>query len=723
MPRRTLAALAAAAVLVSLSFAAAARAATPDTLSVSDPARYGILVSATKSARPAIEIPNATAVVKGADLRRAGARTLADALIDVVGVEAGGGTDNGAHLTNIGMWGLKEFDALLITVDGVPVGGPFNPSLAQISLDDVDRVEIVKGPQGTLYGMSAFAGMVQVFTNHSQQDARVLTLGGGSFSNFRGRLGLHHTLPSGWNLGIVGSGGAGDGWQDRTRSEVERGRVSLDGTLGKAALGFDLTALSDRADWGTPMPVDLADPVPGFERTANYAVGGATMEHAVISLGQHLALPVTKWSRLENVMNYTRDRQVSVRNFFSGAPDPDNADLVSFAGVELKPVETAVFDDARFVTACDLAGKHEWVTGAALTWGRTTASGIGFDVDELLSARGANLPNWQDIPVGDHRSFEDTRTFFGFYAHDDWTPVRPLTISGGGRWDHAHEKLHAFGQEVGGDPAVTDDAKASSAWSGDLSALVRLLPASSQHTLNLYGNWKSSFKPAAPNLTEAENAHILDPEHTHSVEGGVKGSLFTGQLTFDASMFQMDFLNMVVGAVAADGSPININAGHERFKGTEASATLAPNFVPGLSLSAGWANHDPRFVSFKFFADPADPSSLSDIGGNIIEVAPRQLWNMRAAYAPAKWLGAWVAARHEDSRPMKRRKQYQPARWTPPFSEYDAGLTFTYQRALLTVAGRNLGDDRHWVAESDIGDSQFYYAPPKRYTAEISFPF
>ncbi len=39
-----------------------------------------------------------------------------------------------------------------------------------------------------------------------------------------------------------------------------------------------------------------------------------------------------------------------------------------------------------------------------------------------------------------------------------------------------------------------------------------------------------------------------------------------------------------------------------------------------------------------------------------------------------------------------------------------------------TVIG-NLGDDHHFVSESDIGDSQFYYAPPKRFTAELSFSF
>jgi outer membrane receptor protein involved in Fe transport len=721
---RPIRAAAVTAALALVCSAPGARAAENDTLSVYDPSRFGIVVSATKTTQPAIEVPNATAVVSGADLRRIGAHTLADALIDVVGVETGGGTDNGGLLPNIGMWGLKEFDALLITVDGVPVGGPFNPSLVQIPVDDIDRIEIVKGPQGTLYGMSAFAGMVQVFTHRGTGNARSASVGGGSFSNVNGRVGVRHQLSPDWALDIAASGRTGDGWQDRTRSEAERGRIALSGRLGRSSMRFELAGLSDRSDWGTPMPVDLADPVPGFERTANYAVGGATQSHAIISLGHYESVPLTSSSRFENTLNFTRDHQESVRNFFSGVPDPTTPDTVSFAGVQLKPIESTFYDDARLVTTFEAGGPHELVTGAAVTWGRTTATGIGFDVDERLSAKGTGLPGWEDIPVGDHRSFEDQRTFFGVYAHDSWTPARPLTIAGGGRWDHAHEKLHAFGQEVG-DPNsdVTDDAKTSEAWSGDLSALVRLLPAGSRHTLNVYGNWKSSFKPAAPNLTEAENAHILDPERTHAIEGGLKGSLFEGQVTFDAGLFQMDFLNMVVGAIASDGSPVNVNAGHERFKGTEASLTLSPNRVPGLSLTGGWANHDPRFVSFSFFADPADPASLTDIGGAIIEVAPRQMWNMRASYAPAKWLGAWVAARHEDSRPMKRRKQYIPERWTPPFSEYDAGVSLAYRGALLTVAGRNLGDDRHWVAESDIGDSQFYYAPPKRYTAEIAFPF
>lgn len=686
---------------------------------VDDPARYGILVSATKTKKPAIEVPNAAVVVKGEQLRQQGARTLADALIDVVGVETGGGTDNGSRLPNIGMWGLKEFDALLITLDGVPVGGPFNPSLAQVSVDDIDRIEIVKGPQGSLYGVSAFAGMVQVFTRHDSSTPYSLTLGGGSWSNFDGRFGYRQSISKDWSLDMALSAGAGDGWQDRTRGEVERGRLSLTGRVGDASVAFDVTGLSDKQDWGTPMPVDAGEPLPGFERTRNYAVKGAIVQHDVVSLSHRVSKPLLPQVRFENTINYTNDTQNSIRSFFADFPDPDT---VGSAGVQLKPVERTFFDDARFVTTIDLAGRHEWVTGAAITWGRTTAKGTGFDFDQSLSDP-SSIPYWWEVPVGDHRSFEDRRTFFGVYAHDEWTPHAQLTLSGGGRWDHVNEKLHAFGQEEGFDPETADDARTDQAWSGDLAALLRALPVGGRgalSALNFYANWKSSFKPAAPNLTEAEGAHILDPERTHSLEGGVKGSAFAGQLTFDAHTFQMDFHNLVVNTLGAGGTPTLINAGHERFKGYEVSATISPTRLPGFTLSGGYAHHDPRFVTFSFLADPTDPGSLRVVDGKFIELAPRELYNARASYAPAKWLGGWVALRHQGERPLNRRNRF----WAPAFDEYDAGLTASLPHAVkVAVTGRNLGDDHHFVSESDIGDSQFYYAPPKRFTAEVTFGF
>lgn len=705
------------AALVASLLPLAASAQDPDTVVMShDPARYGIVVSATRSSTPNLELPNAAAVVSGDELKRRGARTLADALIDVAGLETGGGTDNGSRLPNIGIWGLKEFDALLITVDGVPVGGPFNPSLAQIPVGDIERIEIVKGPQGSMYGISGFAGMVQVFTRGGDHDGIAATVGSGSFGGADGKVLFHRALSAG-TLDATLAGERGDGWQDRTGFDVIRGNVSFARSLGSSKLSLSYSALSDQQDWGSPMPVDQGVPLPGFEDPEhNVAVGGATVEHQVVTFGLHSTTPLGSASALRNVLDFRRDQQTSVRSFVTLV----SGDTVESEGISLEPLERTVYEDLSLVTKLDAGGAHEVVSGAAITWGHTEAAGIGFDFDQLLSDPSSN-PDWHDVPVGDNRSFDDKRLYFGVYAHDSWTPaaVRALTLSGGGRWDHASEDLTASGQETGFPAVTSSDSRDDSDWSGDLGALVRLLPENGRgafRALNAYGNWKSSFKPAAPNLTEAEEATILEPEHTHSIEGGLKGEAFAGQLSFDLSGFQLDFHNMVVGILNELSEPELVNAGHERFKGWEASVHYSPARVHALSLTAGWATHDPRFVEFTFVTPDGQ---FRDVSGKQIELAPGQLWNGGASYAPGHGLGGWAAYRHQGSRPLTRRNTF----WTPGFDEVDAGLTYTATRATVSVSGRNLGDSRHYVSESDVGDSQFYVAPPLRVAGQVTMTF
>ena len=156
-------------IVTALALAAPALAQqTPDPGQPVPGVKETVVVSATRGEEMETEIPGQATVVTGEELRKRNVRTVAEALQDVVGLDTGEGSDNGGRLPNIGMWGLKEFDALLVMVDGVPVGGPFNPSLSQIDVEDIDRIEIVKGPQGTLYGVSAFAGMIQIFTRHGE---------------------------------------------------------------------------------------------------------------------------------------------------------------------------------------------------------------------------------------------------------------------------------------------------------------------------------------------------------------------------------------------------------------------------------------------------------------------------------------------------------------------------------------------------------------------------
>ena len=678
----------------------------PDTLLYQHPE---IVVSATRTQRRQEEVPNATEVITRDQLKRRGVRTLAEALQDVVGLDTGEGSDNGSTVPNVGMWGLKEFDALLFTLNGVPIGGPFNPSLTQIPVEDVDRIEVVKGPQATLYGVSAFAGMIQIFTRQDTQNE--VTVGGGSFTQGFGDVGWGKMLGEDRSLRITGSYRHADGWQDRTEANVIRGGLSYASGLGKGRLTLDLNGYNHEQDWGSPLPYDAGELLPGFVIDRNYAVGGAEVKHQVFSGTARLSWPLSTANRLENTLGLTRDEQNYLRSF----PGEIAGDTLNSEALELEPKETSVYEDLRLVSRFQASGAHELVTGAAITWGETKGEGREFDFDQVLSAY-PDIPDAGTITDGEDREFEDRRTFFGAYLHDAWTPTWRLTLEGGGRFDTASEELETEADLPSG-PVPVNDEREDSDFSGDISALYRLAPQSSTklQAANLYASARRGFKPAAPNLAEAEAAEILEPEHSTSYEIGLKTRSYD-QLSFDVSWFDMTFENMVVSILGVGGGPELTNAGEERFRGIETNLRWTPPQWPGASIDLGYAHHDARFVDFTF---TTPDSQLRDVSGNMLEMVPRHLVNGRIGYRAASGIGGFVAARYQGERPFNRRNTF----FADAFTEWDAGVSYDQAHWRVTVVGRNLSDDRHVITESEIGDSQFYVAPPRRVTASVGYRF
>src|SRR5947207_2712468 len=107
-------------------------------------------------------VPAMVTVVTGAELRARGATDLRDALSSVAGVDVAPGGDNGPASSVPEFWGLKEFDAFLLVSDDVPWGGAFNPALTSLSLEDVDHVEVLRGPAPVMYGATSFVGVLHV---------------------------------------------------------------------------------------------------------------------------------------------------------------------------------------------------------------------------------------------------------------------------------------------------------------------------------------------------------------------------------------------------------------------------------------------------------------------------------------------------------------------------------------------------------------------------------
>jgi len=107
-------------------------------------------------------VPQSIDVITHEQLTALHATDLRSAMMMVAGVDIGPGGDNGPAGAVPQFQGLAEFDAFLLLVDGVPMGGAFNPDLASMDLTGVDRIEVIRGSAPVKYGATSFVGVINV---------------------------------------------------------------------------------------------------------------------------------------------------------------------------------------------------------------------------------------------------------------------------------------------------------------------------------------------------------------------------------------------------------------------------------------------------------------------------------------------------------------------------------------------------------------------------------
>lgn len=131
----------------------------------------------------------AVTVLDGAALRAAGVTHLADALRAVPGAAIVGSGSFGSQSSLFLRGGQSNYVRVL--VDGVVVNDPGGAlDLSRITLDDVERIEIVRGPTSVLYGSEAMTAVVQLFTRQGAGPRAVRTeMGSGSYGAYRAALG------------------------------------------------------------------------------------------------------------------------------------------------------------------------------------------------------------------------------------------------------------------------------------------------------------------------------------------------------------------------------------------------------------------------------------------------------------------------------------------------------------------------------------------------------
>jgi iron complex outermembrane receptor protein len=251
--RKRLGATAWAAILSSLCMLSARAEAEADLASMSIEELSQIEVtSVSKRAQPLSNAPAAIYVITREDIRRSGAITVPEMLRLAPNLQVAQVTASRYAITARGFNGGAA-DKLLVLVDGrsiyTPVSSGVNWDLQEVPPEDIDRIEVISGPGGTLWGANAVNGVINIITRKSSDTGGVIAEVAGGNAEISGRLqyggkiadnvsyrayvgGFRH-----WDRNVTGPGAnARDSWhkvQGGFRTDWEQGddRITVQGDI------------------------------------------------------------------------------------------------------------------------------------------------------------------------------------------------------------------------------------------------------------------------------------------------------------------------------------------------------------------------------------------------------------------------------------------------------------------------------------------------------------
>lgn len=158
-----------------------------------------ILITASRFAETADEALAPVTVITREDIEQTQAATVEEVLRTVPGVVL---TNNGGVGKNTALF-LRgtDPDHVLVLVDGVKVGSATSgvTPFQHLPLDQIEKIEVVRGPRSSLYGSEAIGGVIQIFTRKGARNARPrASLGGGSHNTYYGDIGVSGGAQNAW---------------------------------------------------------------------------------------------------------------------------------------------------------------------------------------------------------------------------------------------------------------------------------------------------------------------------------------------------------------------------------------------------------------------------------------------------------------------------------------------------------------------------------------------
>jgi iron complex outermembrane recepter protein len=505
------------------------------------------------------------------------------------------GNSTSSNFFNIrGVMGFSNEQAVATYVDGVY---QFDYFSAPPLFNDIQSIEILRGPQGTLYGRNAFGGVVNIVTkqpgnktsgyfettfgNYGQQryTASLSTpivanklFAGGSFTyNHRGSIYYNEFTKSGFdrredysgnfNLRYLPSANWSLALNAKLENDNDRGSFPWVGSYEQVLaqpykVNTDLANIERRNNFNTSLAANYYGKDFNFTSVSSYIDWHA-------------------WYQGKGV-----DYDFSPLDALSTAPNQR---------------QHVFSQEIRFSSPSASQSKLKWVAGA-----------YGFTQNSRMNAPTFFGPDYTQLDPSSDAPFTSTgisrgnNKGFAFFGQATYSITNKLDFTAGIRYDHETRKLSQHTDyEKEPDPVVSSPMQD---YEANFNAVTPkfVLSYKPQDNMLLYGSYARGFRAGGLNTNATDPKQVpYEPEHSDNYEIGWKNMFWNNRLKLNLTAFYLEQHNQQI-STAMDGiNALVLNVGEMHNKGAELEMTVLP--VKGLQLDWNASYSHARYTSLLLY--------------------------------------------------------------------------------------------------------------------------
>jgi iron complex outermembrane receptor protein len=640
------------------------------------------------------------------------------------------------------LWGYEPGVGLY--VDDVYI---YRPQGAVLDVFDVSRIEVLRGPQGTLYGRNTIGGAIKYVTNRLGDEA------GGKVRATYGSYNQTDLLVEG-HAPIAGGLSVGGAY-----ALYKRDGYGKNLTTGAEHYNKDVQAIRLSAEYAPTEDLFFRLAYDKVEDDSNPRHGHRELPALV---GGYKVLDVYDTQAGLGDSNSVETEGVSLTGEYNASDSltfksitasrkGHTTTVIDFDGTPMPTLDIpATYDDRSFSQELQAVYSDETVQGVfGLYYMNSQASG---EFDTIAGNLGVAIADGGKVSTQSFAAFFDVSANF--------TDRFKVSLGARGTRDHKRSNTFRFfylgatrSPYQGGTPRPILQVRTNYSAERTFSQFTPRLSASYELTddLNTYVSYSKGFKSGGWDMRgdaflTPQTVNGYNPETVDAYEVGLKGNLFDRRLSFASAAFLSKYKDQQVTTqvVVPSGIASSVdNAGASTLYGVEfeAKAVFDEHFSGTVALGYIHAKYDTfsRFVPAGA-PNPVNPSQTIPAGGQIVNVA-----DLYGFQNTPEWTGnvslTWhgtVGGGDLAITPMvSYRDDYQQFEQPLPLLDQKAytlvDLTATWApengRFKILLAGKNLTDERYRTGGYNFGVPTYnnsvigFYGPPRTYSATVEVKF